>query len=139
MYIAHLYFVYSTLHSLCAELKVFEADTEEVYFTGIDVRGSSVRVSTELLRTVGNGTRPVSVASVYYRDMTGLLPGALLGGNDSVLASSVLSTSLQCGDRICDTADIELSQLVIISLPHSTNIPVSQCLCVMSALRMFSL
>ena len=105
---------------------VFEAETEEVYFTGIDVRESVIRVPTdqELLKMVRNGTGPATVASVYYRNMTGLLPGTLPGGNDSVLASPVLSTSLQCGERICDTADIELSLPVIITLPHTSYVQV---------------
>ena len=106
------------------ELIAFEAETEEVYFTGIDVRESVIRVPTELLRIVGNGTGPATVASVYYRNMTGLLPGTLPGGNDSILASPVLSTSLQCGERICDTADIELSLPVIITLPHTSYVQV---------------
>ena len=99
---------------------VFELDTNKVYFTGIDVRGSVIRVPTELLRIVGNGTGPVTIISVYYRNMTGLLSGTLPGGNDSILASPVLSVSLQCGERICDTADIELSLPVIITLPHTS-------------------
>ena len=105
---------------------VFEAETEEVYFTGIDVRESVIRVPTdqELLKMVRNGTGPVTVISVYYRNMTGLLPGTLPGGNDSILASPVLSTSLQCGERICDTADIELSLPVIITLPHTSYVQV---------------
>ena len=107
------------------EVMVFEADTDEEYFTGIDVRRSSIRVPTELRRVVGNGTGPVTVASVYYRNMTGLLPGTLPGGNDSILASPVLSTSLQCGERICDTADIELNQPVFVTLQHSPVIQVS--------------
>ena len=76
-----------TISNTFIELMVFEAETEEVYFTGIDVRGSVIRVPTELLRIVGNGTGPVTVISVYYRNMTGLLPGTLPGGNDSILAS----------------------------------------------------
>ena len=103
---------------------MFEVETEKVYFTGIDVRESVIRVPTELLKMVRNETGPVTVASVYYRNMTGLLPGALPGGNDSILASPVLSTSLQCGERICDTADIELSLPVIITLPHTSYVQV---------------
>ena len=108
------------------ELKIhyIQVETEEVYFTGIDVRESVIRVPTELLRIVGNGTGPVTVISVYYRNMTGLLPGTLPEGNDSILAFPVLSTSLQCGERICDTADIELSLPVIITLPHTSYIQV---------------
>ena len=113
-----------TISNTFIELMVFEAETEEVYFTGIDVRGSVIRVPTELLRIVGNGTGPVTVISVYYRNMTGLLPGTLPGGNDSILASPVLSTSLQCGERICDTADIELSLPVIITLSHTSYVQV---------------
>ena len=107
------------------EVMVFEVDTEEEYFTGIDVRRSSIRVPTELMRVVGNGTGPVTVASVYYRNMTGLLPGTLPGGNDSILASPVLSTSLQCGERICDIVDIELNRPVFVTLQHSPVIQVS--------------
>ena len=100
------------------ELIVFEVDTEEEYFTGMDVRESVIRVPTELLRMVGNGVGPVTVISVYYRNMTGLLPGTLPGGNGSILASPVLSISVQCGKRICNTSDInELSLPVIITLP----------------------
>ena len=113
-----------TISNTFIELMVFEAETEEVYFTGIDVRESVIRVPTELLRIIGNGTGPVTVISVYYRNMTGLLPGTLPGGNDSILASPVLSTSLQCGERICDTADIELSLPVIITLPHTSYVQV---------------
>ena len=99
---------------------VFDVDKElEEYFTGIDVRESTIRVPTELLRIVGNGTEPVSVISAYYRNMTGLLPGTLPGGSDSTLASPVLSTSLKCGRRICDVLSIDLNQPVTITLPHS--------------------
>ena len=109
------------LAALEMKIHYIQVETEEVYFTGIDVRESVIRVPTdqELLRIIGNGTGPVIVISVYYRNMTGLLPGTLPGGNDSILASPVLSTSLQCGERICDTADIELSLPVIITLPHT--------------------
>ncbi len=78
---------------------------------------------TELVRMMGNGTNgPVTVASVYYRNMTGLLPGTLPGERDTVLASPVISTSLQCGDKICDTANIQLSQPVIVTLKHSSQL-----------------
>ena len=99
---------------------VFDVDKElEEYFTGIDVRESTIRVPTELLRIAGNGTEPVSVISAYYRNMTGLLPGTLPGGNDSILASPVISTSLKCGRRICDTSNTNSDNPVTITLPHS--------------------
>ena len=99
-------------------------DNEDTYFTSIGVRGSSIQVPTELLRKVGNGTAgPVTVGSVYYRNMSGLLPGTLPGTlpgeRDTVLASPVVSTSLQCGDNICDTANIQFNQPVIVTLKHS--------------------
>ncbi len=95
-------------------------DNEDTYFTSIGVRGSSIQVPTELLRKVGNGTTgPVTVGSVYYRNMSGLLPGTLPGERDTVLASPVVSTSLLCGDNICDTANIQLSLPVIVTLKHS--------------------
>ncbi len=62
------------------------------------------------------------MASVYYRNMSGLLPGTLPGERDTVLASPVISTSLQCGDEICDTANIQLSQPVIVTLKHSSQL-----------------
>ena len=113
-------------HTHTQELLVFEVDTdsEVVYFTGIDVRRSVIRVPTDLLRIVGDGTRQVSVISVYYRNMTGLLPGTLPGDEDSVLASPVLSTSLQCGKSICDTSNTDLSLPVIIILPHTCYVKV---------------
>ena len=94
-------------------------DNEDIYFTSIDVRSSSIQVPTELVRILGIGTGPVTVASVYYRNMSGLLPGTLPGERDTVLASPVVSTSLQCGDNICDTANIQLSLPVIVTLKHS--------------------
>ena len=94
-------------------------DNEDIYFTSIGVRSNSIQVPTELVRIVSNGTGPVTVASVYYRNMSGLLPGTLPGERDTVLASPVVSTSLQCGDNICDTANIQLSQPVIVTLKHS--------------------
>ena len=103
---------------------MFEVDTEEVYFTGVDVRSNVIRVPTEIIRIVGNETGPPISISAYYRNIFGLLPGTLLGGNDSILASSVLSTSLQCGQRICDTSNIELSLPVIITLQHTSYIQV---------------
>ena len=110
------------------ELILYEADKdlEEEYFTAIDVRGSAIRVPSELLRIVGNGTEPVFVVSVYYRNMTGLLPGALPGANDSMLASPVISTSLQCGERFCDTgiSKMEWSLPVVITLTHTSNVQV---------------
>ena len=108
---------------LIAEVVHFETqvDNEDAYFTSIDARNSSIQVPTELVRMVANGTTgPVTVASVYYRNMSGLLPGILPGENGTVLASPVVSTSLQCGDKICDTASsIQLSQPVIVTLEHS--------------------
>ncbi len=92
---------------------------ENEHFTGIDVRGNSIQVPSELVRVVADDTGLVTVASVYYRNMSGLLPGTLLGESGSVLASPVVSTSLQCGDEICDTANIQLNQPVIITLKHS--------------------
>ena len=93
-------------------------DIEDEHFTGIDVRGNSIQVPSELVRVVADNTGPVTVASTYYRDMSGLLPGILPGENGSMLASSVVSTSLQCGEGICDTANIQLNQSVIITLMH---------------------
>ena len=95
-------------------------DNRDTYFTSIDAHNISIQVPTELVRIVGNGTTgPVTVASVYYRNMSGLLPETLPGVSDTVLASPVVSTSLQCGDKICDTANIQLSQPVIVTLKHS--------------------
>ncbi len=99
------------------EIQVTDKDE---YFAGIDVRGSSIQVPSELVREVADGTGPVTVAAVYYRNMSGLLPGTLPGENGSVLASPVVSTSLQCGRGICDTtANIQLNQPVIVTLKHS--------------------
>ncbi len=97
-----------------------EGGNDDSYFTGIEATNSSIRVPTELVRMMGNG--PVTVASVYYRNMSGLLPGTLPGERDTVLASPVISTSLQCGDKICDTANIQLSQPVIVTLKHSSQL-----------------
>ncbi len=113
---------------LIAEVVNFETqvDSEDTFLTGIDVRGSSIRVPTELVRIVANGTTgPITVASVYYRNMSGLLLGTLPGERDTDLASPVVSTSLQCGDKICDTANIQLSQPVIVTLKHSQRAKVS--------------
>ena len=110
-----------TFGSTCTELIVQEVEqdgNEDSYFTGIETTNGSIRVPTELVRMMGNGTGPVTVASVYYRNMSGLLPGTLPGERDTVLASPVISTSLQCGDKICDTANIQLSQPVIVTLKH---------------------
>ncbi|XP_064400246.1 adhesion G-protein coupled receptor G6-like [Halichondria panicea] len=97
-----------------------QVDSDDTSLTGIDVRGNSIRVPTELVRMVATGTTgPITVASVYYRNMSGLLPGTLPGERDTDLASPVVSTSLQCGDKICDTANIQLSQPVIVTLKHS--------------------
>ena len=94
-------------------------DSEDIYFTSIGVRSSSIEVPTELVRIVSNGNGPINVGSVYYRNMSGLLPGTLPGERDTVLASPVVSTSLQCGENICDTANIQLSLPVIVTLKHS--------------------
>ena len=96
-----------------------QVDNKDRYFTGIDARNISIQVPTELVRMVANGTTGTTVASVYYRNMSGLLPGTLPGERDTVLASPVVSTSLQCGDKICDTTNIQLSQPVIVTLKHS--------------------
>ena len=109
---------------------MFNVDTEGVYFTSINMRMSAIRVPTELLKTVGNGIGPVTVVSVYYENLTGLLPGTLPGRNDSILASPVLSTSLLCGERICDTSSIELRLPVIITLPHTSYIEVVHVHCI---------
>ncbi|XP_064406828.1 uncharacterized protein LOC135351685 isoform X5 [Halichondria panicea] len=103
--------------------EVEQDGNNDSYFTGIETTNSSIRVPTELVRMMDNGTGPVTVASVYYRNMSGLLPGTLPGERDTVLASPVVSTSLQCGDKICDTANIQLSQLVIVTLKHSSQLP----------------
>ena len=101
-----------------------EVDTEEMYFAGIDTRKSAVRVPTRPVKMVRNGTEPVSVASAFYNNMAGLLPGTLPGGNDSILASPVLSTSLKCGNKICDRLETESSQPVIITLLHTIYVQV---------------
>ncbi len=103
--------------------EVEQDGNNDSYFTGIEATNNSIRVPTELVRMIGNGaTGPVTVASVYYRNMSGLLPGTLPGERDTVLASPVISTSLQCGDKICDTANIQLSQPVIVTLKHSSQL-----------------
>ena len=94
---------------------------EEDYFTSINVNGSALKVPTELLR---NKTGPVFAISVFYKNMTGLLPETLPERNGTILASSVLSTSLQCGEGICDTSTIRLSLPVIITLQHNKSIQV---------------
>ncbi len=105
-------------------------DNEDMYLTGIDVRSSSIRVPTELVRIVASETTgPITVASVYYSNMSGLLPGTLPGERDTDLASPVVSTSLQCGDKICDTASIQLNQPVIVTLKHSKYAQVRLCTC----------
>ena len=103
-------------------------DNEDLYFTSIDVRSNSVQVPSELARMVANGTGPVTVGSVYYKNMKGLLPGTLPGGNGTVLASPVVSSSLQCGKNICDTANIQLSIPVIVTLKHTERARVSNLL-----------
>ncbi|XP_064406870.1 adhesion G protein-coupled receptor L3-like isoform X2 [Halichondria panicea] len=103
------------------ELIVQEVEQDgnnDSYFTGIETTNGSIRVPTELVRMICNGTGPVTVVSVYYRNMSGLLPGTLPGERDTVLASPVVSSSLQCGDKIFDAANIQLSQPVIVSLKH---------------------
>ena len=101
-----------------------DVDTDEMYFTGIDARKSAVRVPTSPVKMVRNGVKPVSVASISYSNMAGLLPGIRPGVNGSVLASPVLSTSLKCGDKICDRLNTESSQPVIITLLHPIYIQV---------------
>ncbi len=100
-------------------VREIEEETDDTYFTSIVVDSSSIQVPFELVREVVNGTGPVTVAAVYYRNMSGLLPGTLPGENGSVLASPVVSTSLQCGQGICDTTNVELSQPVIVTVKHS--------------------
>ncbi|XP_064406830.1 adhesion G protein-coupled receptor L3-like isoform X2 [Halichondria panicea] len=102
--------------------EVEQDGNDDSYFTGIETTNSSIRVPTELVRIISNGTGPVTVASVYYRNMSRLLPGTLPGERDTVLASPVVSTSLQYGDKICDTANITLSQPVIVTLKHSSQL-----------------
>ncbi|XP_064406825.1 uncharacterized protein LOC135351685 isoform X2 [Halichondria panicea] len=102
--------------------EVEQDGNDNSYFTGIETTNGSIRVPTELVRMMGNVTGPVTLASVYYRNMSGLLPGTLPGERDTVLASPVVSTSLQCGDKICDTANIKLSQPVIVTLKHSSQL-----------------
>ncbi len=99
---------------------VLESEANDDPFSSrISLREHSIQVPSELVRMVANDAGPVTVASVYYRNMSGLLPGTLPGESGSVLASPVVSTSLQCGEGICDTANIQLNQSVIITLKHS--------------------
>ncbi len=104
-------------------------ETDDTYFTSIVADSSSIQVPFEPVREVANGTGPVTVAAVYYRNMSGLLPGTLPGENGSVLVSPVVSTSLQCGQGICDTTNVELSQPVIVTLKHSLFAQVSHVSC----------
>ncbi len=96
--------------------EVEQDGNDDSYFTGIETTNSSIRVPTGMM---GNGTGPVTVASVYYRNMSGLLPGTLPGERGTVLASPVVSTSLQCGGKICNTSNI---QPVIVTLKHSSQL-----------------
>ncbi len=113
----------------CAVVVILEVeqDTEETYFTSINEGDSSILVPFELLKIVTNGTESVTVVSVYYRNMSGLLPATLAGQNHTAfkLASPVMSTSLLCGDKICDTTNVTLNQRVIVTLKHSLDPQVS--------------
>ncbi len=105
-------------------LEVFR-NTEQTYFTSIHKGDNSILVPYELINIVTNGTGPITVVSVYYRNMSGLLPGTLPGETDTILASPVLSTSLVCGNNICDTTNASLTQPVIVTLSHSLVLQVS--------------
>ncbi len=47
---------------------------------GVDTDGHSIRLPARLLRGLANKTR-VTVISAFYRNIGGLLPGNLPGGN----------------------------------------------------------
>ena len=108
----------NTSHTTEHELVVVrEVNSNEPYF--VEFSENSISLPTEILRMFGNGTEPVRMVFIYYRNMSGLLPGALPGDNqDSELASSIVSASLLCGEVICDTSDIKANSNVIITLQH---------------------
>ncbi len=86
---------------------------------------SSIQVPSELVKKLTEDNGHIIMASVHYRNMSRLLPGTLLGESESILASPVVSASLQCGQNICDTAQIKLTNPVVITLKHPMLIQVS--------------
>jgi len=78
---------------------------EGEYFRSIDVNGNSISIPTLL-------PADTTVVSVYYSNMSELLPGNLPGKNDSILATGVISASLLCDTGTCDIP----SESFIISL-----------------------
>jgi len=99
-----------------------EPDSNIESFTGIEIDGQSLEVPGQLLNLVSNTT--VTTAAAHYRNMTALLPGALPGGTGTILASPVISTSLQCGSELCETSNLVLESPVVITITHTEHIMV---------------
>ena len=57
-------------------------DTDDVTFSGVEVEGAEIHIPREVLR--GN-PNPVRMASLLFRNKSGLLPARLEGNNDGYI------------------------------------------------------
>ena len=55
-------------------------DDDDADFTGVDIENHSIRLPRALLGRLANGSS-ITVASSFYRNMKGLLPGNLPTGD----------------------------------------------------------
>ncbi len=113
--------IYIKTSILFIELVVQEIaeETNDTYITGVVADSSSIQIPSELVKKLTEDNELITMASVYYKNMSGLLSGSLLGEIESILVSPVVSASLQCGQNICNTAQVELTNPVVVTLKHS--------------------
>jgi len=91
---------------------------EREYIRTIDIDNNSIDVPTLLAANT-------TVVSVYYSNMSGLLPGNLPERNNTILATGVISASLYCDTGTCSTSSAPY-QPVIINLQLSVDLEVSK-------------
>ena len=61
------------------EVSLNDTDLDDDTFSGVEVEGAEIRIPREVLR--GN-PNPVRMASLLFRNMSGLLPARLEGNNN---------------------------------------------------------
>ena len=61
------------------EVSLNDTDLDDVTFSGVEVEGAEIHIPREVLR--GN-PNPVRMASLLFRNMSGLLPARLEGNNN---------------------------------------------------------
>ena len=69
------------------EISVNDTDNDDDTFSGVEAEGAEIRIPREVLRGTAN---PVRMASLLFRNKSGLLPQRLEGNNNDGYMNFVL-------------------------------------------------